>query len=145
MDLNAYELILDLLSQSHNYGESIAGKIELWIGTSFGLIIMAYFAPDRLKPGIAALVVGIYTAFTAWLLSNIGADVELSQAALSDAKVLAETYQINSQVLDYRLTEGGRGSGVAAAVFLVGLFTATVGYVGFTVRETLKRGRQDRA
>lgn len=41
MDLDAYELILDLLSQSHDYGESIADKIELWIGTSFGLVVMA--------------------------------------------------------------------------------------------------------
>ena len=143
MDLSAYELVLDLLSQSHAYGESIADKIELWVGTSFGLIVMAYFAPDRLKLGIATLVIGIYVAFTSWVLSNIGADVDLSQAALSDAKDLAKTYQIGSQVLDYRLTEGGTGSGVSAAVFVVGLFTATVGYVVYTARETFKRGKQD--
>jgi len=89
MDLDAYELVLDLLAQSHAYGESIADKIELWIGTSFGLIVMAYFAPDRLKLGIASLVVAIYVAFTVWVFSNIGADVDLSDAALNDARALA--------------------------------------------------------
>lgn len=141
MDLDAYELILDLLSQSHDYGESIADKIELWIGTSFGLVVMAYFAPDRLKLGIASVVVAIYVAFTVWVFSNIGADIELSEAALNDAKALAQRYQIHSQALDYRLADGGHGSGVAVIVFIVGLFTATIGYVGYTARETFKRGR----
>ena len=103
MDLDAYELILEVLSQSHDYGESIADKIELWIGTSFGLIIMAYFAPDRLRPGTATIVISIYVAFTAWIFSNIGADIELGEAALEDAKALAEQYQIDSKALQYRL------------------------------------------
>jgi hypothetical protein len=145
MDLEAYELILEVLSQSHDYGESIADKIELWIGTSFGLIIMAYFAPDRLRPGTAAIVIGIYVAFTAWIFSNIGADIELSEAALEDAKALAEQYQIDSKALQYRLGDGGTGSGTAFAIFMLGLFTTAVGYVAYTARESFQRGKQDRA
>ncbi len=145
MELNAYELILEVLSQSHDYGESIADKIELWIGTSFGLIIMAYFAPDRLRPGTATIVIGIYVAFTAWIFSNVGADIELSEAALEDAKALAEQYQIDSKALQYRLEDGGTGSGTAFTIFMFGLFSTAVGYVGYTARETFQRGKQDRA
>ncbi len=142
MDLSAYELILELLSQSHTYGESAADKIELWISASFALIAMAYLAPDRLSLGTTALVSGIYVAFSAWLFTNISADLELSQVGLADARALAEEYAIESQHLTYRLTEGDTGSRIFGLISQIGLFLGTLGYIGFTARQTFKNRQQ---
>jgi len=30
MDMEAFAIVVDLLSQVHEYGESIVGKLELW-------------------------------------------------------------------------------------------------------------------
>lgn len=130
MDAEAYQAIVDLLGQAHNFGESISDKMELWISISSGLIVMAYFAPDRLTPGIAAFVLSLYIAFSVFVFSNIAADADLSRAAIDDASRVAAEFRIESSELRYRLERGGRGSNQAAMLFLVGLFFGTIWYVG---------------
>jgi len=102
---------------------------------------MAYFAPDCLKPGIAAFILSLYIVFSIFIFSNIIADADLSRAAISDASRLASQLQIESSELRYRLEKGGRGSRVAAMLFLAGLFFGTLWYASYTAYQTFKSDR----
>jgi len=142
MELDAYQIVVDLLSQSHAYGEAIAGKMELWISVSFGLIVMAYFAPNRLMPGIACLVLLIYVAFSVFSITNIYADIQMGKAAIDDAAMLLTTYELESKQIETRLEDNATGSGVAIFIFLAGLFLGTIGYVSHTAYTTYKGRRE---
>ncbi len=141
MDIDAYQLVVNLLTQAHYFGESIAVKIEFWISISSGLIVMAYLAPNRLKPGIASLVLAIYIAFSLYIFANIEADMDLVAAALADAAKVAAQFKIESKELQYRLEFGGAGSNLAATFFMVGLFLGTCWFVSFTAYQTHKKDR----
>ncbi len=141
MDAEAYAIVVDLLAQVHGYGESVASKLELWISISSGLIIMAYFAPDRLKIGVAALVLIAYVAFTVFIVTNIGADGDLGDAAMRDARLIVEEFELQSHTLDQRLgdEDSGHGSTLAASVFFLTLFIGTIGYVVHTAYLTFRK------
>ncbi len=145
MDVEAYSVVVDLLNQVHGYGESVASKLELWISISSGLIVMAYFAPDRLKIGVTTLVLFAYIAFTTFIITNIGADGALSDAALRDAKLIAEQFDLQANSLDQRLgdAESGRGSTWAFSIFFLILFIGTIGYVAYTAYVTFRNSRSE--
>ena len=67
MDFEAYQIVIELLAQAHEYGEANSDKMELWISISSGLIVMAYFAPERLKLGISTMILLVYIAFSMFL------------------------------------------------------------------------------
>jgi hypothetical protein len=138
MDLEACATVVDLLAQSHGYGESIASKVEFWIGVSSGLIVMAYFAPDRLKPGITSLVLLLYVTFSVFTATNMQDDGALGAAAVQDAIILETECGIQSKVLAHRLddSQAGRGSTIAGMVTFLGLFLGTIGYVVSTAWNT---------
>ena len=131
MDIEACATVVDLLTQSHGYGESIASKVEVWIGVSSGIIVMAYFAPNRLKPGITSFVLLLYVAFSVFTATNMQDDLALGTAAVQDAVVLETECGIQSKVLAHRLddSQAGRGSTIAGIVTFIGLFLGTIGYV----------------
>jgi hypothetical protein len=145
MDMEAYAVVVDLLSQIHAYGESASSKLELWIGFSSGLIMMAYFAPDRMKPGVVSLILVAYTLFSAFLFTNIREDMGLSRAALQDAKTIVALSEIKSATLEYRLNDAQSGSGStsSAFMFILVLFLGTNGFVGSTAYRASRKGKID--
>ncbi len=144
MDIEAYAVIVDLLAQAHAYGDSIASKAELWIGISSGLIVMAYFAPDRLKVSITTLVIFLYIALSVFLFSNMVDDLAMSRLAIEDAKAIAEENAINSRLLAYRLEAEGGGSGETTFGFVafLGLFLGTIGFLVLTALQTWRKDRK---
>lgn len=138
MDMEAYAVVVDLLSQVHAYGESVAAKLELLISVSSGLIVMAYFAPERMKPVVVSLILVTYALFIAFMLTNMRDDVGLRNAALHDAKTIVELSEIKSATLEYRLTDAqsGGGSTSSARWFVYALIVGTSGYVVFTAYQT---------
>lgn len=143
METEAYGVVVDLLSQAHDYGESIAAKLELWISISSGLIVMAYFAPDRMKPGVVSLILVAYVLFSAFMYTNIQDDIGLNKAALRDAKTMAALSDIESATLEYRLNDAQSGSGstTSGGLFMLVLFLGTAGYVASAAYETFRKGR----
>ncbi len=143
MDMEAYAVVVDLLSQIHAYGESASAKLELWISISSGLIVMAYFAPDRMKPGVVSLLLVAYALFLVFIITNARDDMGLMRAALQDAKTIVESSEIKSATLEYRLddAQSGSGSTSAAGLFVLALFLGTNGYVAFTAYQTSRKGK----
>ena len=143
MDVEAYALVVELLSQAHNYGESISAKLELWVGISSGLIVMAYFAPERLKLGVAGLVIFAYVTFTTFIITNIADDGALSAATIQDARMIVEMHDLKSETLTQRLidADSGRGSSLAFVIFFLTLFVGTVWYLAHTAWSTFNQNR----
>ena len=141
MDLDAYATVVELLSQAHAYGESIHTKMEMWLGISSGLIIMAYFAPDRLKPNVTALVVLLYVGLSIFFVSNILEDVGFGDAAVADAQHLAQVYELRSEVLDRRVNDARSGRGLTSIgiVVMTGFFAGTIGFVILTAWQIWRR------
>ncbi len=145
MDMEAYAVVVDLLSQVHAYGESAAAKLELLISISSGLIVMAYFAPDRMKPSVVSFILVAYALFLVFMVTNVRDDMGLSRASLQDAKTIVERSEISSATLDYRLNDAqlGRGSTGASGLFVLALSMGTIGYVVFTAYRTSQTGKTD--
>ena len=144
--MEAYSVVVDLLGQAHAYGESISAKMELWISISSGLIIMAYFAPDRLNKLIAGIVLLAYATFTAFVMTNSAEDARLGDLVLADALRIVEAHNLHSDALAHRFNDAtrGRGSLFSGATFLGVLFLGTFGYVLYTAYQThLQRRRDD--
>lgn len=143
MDVESYDIVVELISQSHQFGESIAESIELWISVSFAVIGAAYFAPDRLNPLVATFLVAIYVAFTAHTFASTDADIRAAQAANADAKRIAVERGLQLDVLDIRASgdpADTQGSPLASRVFVFGLFFGTLGFVSFTSFQTYRKG-----
>jgi len=106
---------------------------------------MAYFAPDRMKPGVVSLILVAYSLFLVFMWTNIGDDIGLIRAALQDAKTIVERSEIKSAALEYRLSDAQSGSGStsAARLFVLALVLGTSGYVAFTAYQTSRRGKID--
>jgi NADH:ubiquinone oxidoreductase subunit H len=141
VDAEAYQLVVDLLGQARNFGESVSNEMELWIGISSGLVVLADFAPDRLKPGMASFVICLYIAFSVFIFANIAADAALSRAAVEDASRVATELRFESSELKYRLEKGGSGSSLAARLFLAGLFLGAIWCVTDTAYQIYRRKR----
>lgn len=143
MDADILESILELLAQSHDFGESISDSIELWISVSFALIGAAFFAPDRLNVFVATFLIVIYAAFTLHTFGSVDADVKASQAALSDAKRIAAEQAVQLDLLDLRASndpEARGGSQIASNVFVIGLAFGVIGFVALTCVKTHRKG-----
>jgi hypothetical protein len=59
METEVYDVVVELISQSHIFGEAIAVRVQWWIGVSFAFIATSHFAPDRLRPVVAAFLVAV--------------------------------------------------------------------------------------
>ena len=143
MDPEIYSVILELLAQSHDFGESLAGSVELWISVSFAMIGAAYFAPDRLNVFVATFLIVIYVAFSIHTFGSTDADARASQAALNDAKRIAAQHEIKLDLLDLRGSDDpGSKSGpvLASDIFIWGLFLGVVGFVGITSFKSYRKG-----
>jgi len=135
MDTEAYDVVVELISQSHDFGEAIAVRVQWWIGVSFALIATAHLAPDRLRPAVAAFLIAVYIAYSAHTFSNTEADLRASQAAIKDAQRIAVERQIQLDLLDLRASDDPfdtQGSPWASRIFINGLLIGTVGFVLFT-------------
>jgi len=145
MDVDAYDIVAELISLSHQFGESIADSIELWISVSFAVIGAAYFAPDRLNPIVAAFLIAIYVAFTAHTFASTDADIRAGQAMVQDAKRIAEERGLQLDVLDIRASgdpADTQGAPWASRIFIFGLFLGVLVFVSVTSFQTYRKRRK---
>ena len=132
-EYKAWSLVIDYLALSDAFGEAVWNRIDMWIGVSPGLIVLAYFAPERLSRGIAILVIGLYLLISTFLLFSCQGDLLEAASAIADAQQLNQTHGLSSRTLDVRLDEGERYWFAVAVMllFMLGLFGGTTGYAAW--------------
>ena len=130
-EYEAYALVLEQLAQAHALGESIWGRIDLWIGLSSGIVVLAYFAPDRLTKSLTFLILTLYFLATIVIGLNILTDNALLDAIFRDAILLATSNGIVVEALEERLAADSINTltTIAMAAFFLGLLMGASGYV----------------
>ena len=135
-EYEAYDLAVQLLGFVHELGEAIQSRIEFWSGVSYGLIALAYIAPNKLTFGVTSFLLALYTAFTISTVQNVGFDMDTAAAGRRDAMQLVE----NHDLIIEAVTEKARpdrdwGFAVlryASSLYVPGLFFGAIGYIGIT-------------
>ncbi len=139
MDLEAYNLLLELHIYAGELGESIWSRIEFWSGISFGTIALAYLAPNRLTPPITTLIVSLYILFSFSLFSNVQSDLEKITVLVADFTKIAEQYDIEAEIV----AQSGVGPPSLAdsisILYIPGLLFSTIGFLILTAYKTRKR------
>lgn len=141
MDAQAYDVVVALIAQGHVFGEAITARLQWWVGISFALIATAHFAPERLKPTVAAFLLAIYVAFSAHTFSNMDADIRAAQASMRDATRIADARGLQLDLLDLRASDDPldtRGATWASRIFIGGLGVGTIGFVLLTSFRTFR-------
>ncbi len=131
-EYEAYSLIVELQSLAHALGEGLWNRVELLVGFSSGLIVMAYVAPERLKIGVTTFVLSMYALFCVFYLTNIYQDAVRASATIEDARLIAETYNLSIETLNIRVEEGQARAELTGPFFMLSLMLGTIVYVAFT-------------
>jgi hypothetical protein len=127
-EAEAVSLVLEYLELVHTYGEAIWNRIDLWVGVSFGMILLGYFAPERLQTGITGLILSLYALFSITLFSNVTGDTEKADAALFDAFAIAESHGLDLRILA-AYTDPRGDEFYTSVLFLIGLFVGTIWFL----------------
>jgi hypothetical protein len=98
---------------------------------SSGLIIMAYFAPDRLTRGLTASILTLYAAMTTFIFLSVRSDLQSADVVFKEATLLSESYGVMNDVLVQRTSAVAESAigGAAMLLFFVGLYLGTNGYL----------------
>lgn len=129
MEIEALVYLQELLGQQHEYGESVHGRLDMWISVSFAVIAITYIAPERLTPLIATLIVVLYSAFTVHTFTVVLADMNIAAATLETAKDFAALNGIENKSLEARVEAEKQSGMLISSVFMIGLLVGTIGYV----------------
>ncbi len=146
MDIEALNAVMDLLNQTHEFGESIWSRIEFWTGISFGMIALAYIAPNRLTPATTVLVVLLYIGFSVSVVSNIQTDLERAEVYGRDAVALAEEKNIKTGAVELTrqyMISGGSKLEAFSFIYIPGLLLGTIGYLCWTSYSYHVRTKRD--
>ncbi len=120
----AYYIIIEQLVLLHSFGESAMDRIDMWIGGSVGLIMLGYFAPERLKPAITAFILSLYSSFTYFIYENMSGDLTKGNRLFNDATNLAAQHNINMEIFDAYLEPSNYGA--FNNYFFLGLFFGVI-------------------
>ena len=103
--------------------------VQWWASVSFSLIIVAYFAADRLSKGIVAILISLYTLYSIWVYLLMAYNISIATALFEDLELLRVSEELESQgalaTLEYPLLAHGIWLGAIAQVVT---FIACVGY-----------------
>lgn len=127
-EAQATSLVIEYLALVHTYGEAIWGRVDLWIGASFGMILLGYFAPERLKPAITTLILSLYILFSVSLYNNLTTDTVMADAVMQDALELAQTHGLDLNTLA-AINNASGYTNHTMVMFLAGLFIGTLGFL----------------
>lgn len=126
-ELEAGALVAEYVALVHAFGEAIWSRVDFWVGASFAIILLGYFAPERLRPGVTTLILGLYICFSATIYFNMARDLEMAAALAADARELAMTHG-----LDFRIfARDSQRADISwtLPLFLLGLFIGTSGFL----------------
>jgi TRAP-type C4-dicarboxylate transport system permease small subunit len=120
-ELEVGRTIIDYLEIGHTYGESVNDAFDRWISASFAVILLGYFAPERLRLGVTSLIVILYSLYTFVFLSNSIRDMSLSNGVIQDSVELARLHGLEPNLLT-AVNEPMGFMAMAVPVLIAGMF-----------------------
>ena len=133
-------LIVELLALSDQYGESLWGNIDVWVGLSIGLVILSHAASNRLNwPNIATLL-ALYSAYSYILLQKtLQLRISLDMSRI-DAIRIAEENGIQLGSLEAVSGSAGSISGGVIIFFLAGTYLSASGFLMYSYLKSKSQG-----
>jgi phosphatidylglycerophosphate synthase len=112
--------------------------IQFWVSVSFGLIVVAHMAPDKLNNVLVSIILLLYTCISIFIGALIVADGNILQAVYADAAKLVDTGGASSATIaalsNYQGNEQFGGFFVMMALPLT--FISTIGYFIYSYRRS---------
>lgn len=71
--------------------------VQWWASVSFGLIMIAYFAAEKLSALLLGTVLGLYFIYSGWVYMLLVYNVEIAQGLLTDLNAMSTAGELTSQ------------------------------------------------
>ncbi|MDP5071755.1 MAG: hypothetical protein NWQ45_12740 [Congregibacter sp.] len=68
----AHELALMHLQFGHSLGEAIMSTLQFWVSVSYGVLILAFIAPQALNRVTTPLILTLYVVFSVTQINDVG-------------------------------------------------------------------------
>ena len=127
-EIDVASQVIEYMSFAHDYGEAANSALDRWIGASFAMILLGYFAPERLKVGVTSMIVSLYTLYSFFIMSNAGSDNNRASAVARDALDLATANQLEMNIIA-QFDGTAVTSTMIIPIFVVGLLFGTNGFL----------------
>lgn len=113
--------------------------VQWWASVSFSLIIVAYFAADRLSKGIVATLISLYSLYSIWVYLLMAYNISIATALIADLELLRASKELMSQgalaTLKYPFLAHGTWLGTIAQL---ATFMACIGYLLYAYVQGIK-------
>lgn len=71
--------------------------VQWWASVSFGLIMIAYFAADKLSSFLLVIVLGLYVIYSGWVYMLLVYNVDVAYGLFEDLNSLSSAGALKSQ------------------------------------------------
>jgi hypothetical protein len=124
--LSEAEIVEQLFSMFDRYWVIV----QWWASVSFGLIMVAHFASDKIGPFLLVTVIGLYGIYSLWVFFLLGYNIAIGMGMLEDLDSLSSAGLLKSQgarvVLEHPFATYGTWVGMFA---LPATFFSCIGYL----------------
>lgn len=132
-------IIIEILALSDQYAESAWRNIDVWVGISIGLVILAHAAPNQLSRTTTVVLLSLYSAYSYTLMEKTYQLVNSMGGSRIDALRIAEDNGIELNALRPFIVSDGIINIPVFLFFFFGTFLAASGFVIYSHLK-LKKG-----
>ena len=126
----------DLIFQWSETINRIWNLIQWWGSMSFGLIVLAHLASEKLNRFLLVAIISLYTLYSIWVFISLGLNQDMQQDVSTDLKTLAsEGVELGS--FGNRLSDGVTNSianTLITLVVLLGTYISCISYLIYAFR-----------
>ncbi|MAT93216.1 MAG: hypothetical protein CME59_11510 [Halioglobus sp.] len=113
--------------------------VQWWASVSFGVIMIAYFAADKLRAILLITVLALYVIYSAWVFMLLMYNVDIAYGLFEDLGALSRTGELETQgarvALENSFVNYGTRLGMVA---LPATFLACIGYLLYAYSQVRK-------
>ena len=87
----------EILEQLFSVFDRYWFMVQWWASVSFGLIMIAYFAADKLSALLLGTVLGLYLVYSSWVYMLLVYNIDIAFGLLSDLNSLSSAGELKTQ------------------------------------------------
>ena len=114
--------------------------VQWWASVSFGIIMVAYFAAEKLSALLLGIILVLYLIYSGWVYMLLAYNIDIAYGLLADLNILSNAGELQSQgarnALENQFVRYGTSLGNVALPLT---FFACIGYLlyaFFTARKS---------
>ena len=116
--------------------------MQWWVSVSFGLLIIAYFAAEKIGSFTLAIILAAYGIFSAWIFSFLFYNVDIILGFMADLEALDNAGGLKSFGARKYMDSQARVYGIYLSYLaLAATFFGCAGYLVYTFRNARKANK----